>query len=182
MINKAVARRYAQALLALATEKNALDEYEKDLAFVVATISEQLELKNYMESPKVLSDEKKQTIKKLFTDKISPMALNFVCLVIDKQREQYLLDMLIQYRKYMDEAKNIMDAEVRSAVQLTNNDFEELVNKLSKATGKNIRLKQVIDTSLLGGLVVRIGDKVIDGSVAKRLTLLRQSLQDIQFN
>lgn len=181
MINRTVPRRYAQALLMIATEKNALEQYEKELEAFAQILREEPDLKKVMDNPKILPEEKKKILKNIIQDRFDPLVSNFLFLVVDKRREDILTDIIREYKNYADQARNIIDAEVRSAVQLTDKDFRELELKLSQATGKKVRLKSVIDTSLIGGLIVRIGDTVIDGSVVKKLSLLKSRLQQSQF-
>lgn len=181
MINRTVPRRYAQALLMLAVERKAVDQYEKELDAFLALLTRDTAVKNLMDNPRVLPGEKKKALQNLIHNQFSPIITNFLNLVIDKRREGLYEEIIRAYKKYADEARNIIDAEVRSAVELTAKDFKELEKRLSQTTGKNVRLKNVIDTSLIGGLVVRVGDTVIDGSVVKKLSLMKKRLQQSQF-
>ncbi len=180
-MNRTVPRRYAQALLMLAMEKNAVDQYEKELDSFLVLLENDTSVKDLMDNPRVLPEEKKLALKNLIDNRFSHMVTNFLNLIIDKRREGLYQEIIREYKKYADEARNIIDAEVRSAVKLTDKDFRDLEKRLSQATGKNIRLKNVIDTSLIGGLVVRVGDTVIDGSIVKKLSLMKRRLQESQF-
>lgn len=181
MINRTVPRRYAQALLMIAVERNALEEYEKQLEIFREILLNEPNLKVLMDNPKILPENKKKVLIPLIEGRLNQIIVNFLCLVLDKRRENLYLEIIEEYRNYADQARNIIDAEVRSAVQLTDKDFRELEQRLSKATGKKVRMKSTIDTSLIGGLVVRVGDTVIDGSVIKKLSLLKTRLQQSQF-
>jgi len=180
MNNRSVSRRYAQALLMIAFEKNALDQYEQELKAFAGILQSEPKLKMVMDNPKVMPEEKKKLLEQVIQGKVCTMVRNFLFLIVDKKRENYFLDIIAEFSNYADEARNIVDAEVRSVVALTEKDFRDLEAKLAKATGKQVRLKSVIDPKLIGGLVVRIGDTVIDGSVTKRLSLLRKALQQTQ--
>lgn len=181
MINRTVPRRYAQALLMIAVERSLLEEYEKDLETFRGILLDEPYLKEFMDNPKIMPEEKKKVLKPLVEGRLAPLIVDFLCLIIDKRRENMYLDIIEEYQKYADQARNIIDAEVRSAVKLADKDFRELEQKLTQATGKKVRMKSVIDTSLLGGMVVRVGDTVIDGSVVKKLSLLKTRLQQSQF-
>jgi F-type H+-transporting ATPase subunit delta len=180
-MNRTVPRRYAQALLMLAAERNAVDQYETELDSFLVLLKSDRAVKDLMDNPRVLPEEKKRALQNLIKNQFSPIVTNFLNLIIDKRREGLYKEIIGEYKKYADEVRNIIDAEVRSAVQLTDKDFRELKERLSQATGKNVRLKSVIDTSLIGGLVVRVGDTVIDGSVVKKLSLMKNRLQQSQF-
>lgn len=181
MINRSVPRRYAQALLMIATEKNALEQYEQELETFEQILTEEPNLKKIMDNPKILPEEKKKMLKSVIKDRLSPIVSNFLFLIVEKRREGIFIDIIREYKYYADQARNIIDAEVRSAVQLTDKDFRELEQRLSQATGKKVRLKSAIDTSLIGGVVVRVGDTVMDGSIVKKLSLLKNRLQQSQF-
>ncbi|PKM90127.1 MAG: F0F1 ATP synthase subunit delta [Firmicutes bacterium HGW-Firmicutes-12] len=181
MINRAVPRRYAQALLMIASEHNLLEKYEQELDTFKEMLLKEPNLKAFMDNPKVLPEDKKNILKPLIEGRVDPIIVNFLCLIVDKRRENLFLDIIEEYRNYADQARNILDAEVRAAVQITDKDFRELEQKLSKVTGKKVRMKSIIDTSLVGGMIVRIGDTIIDGSVVKKLSLLKTRLQQSQF-
>jgi len=180
MINRSVSRRYAQALLMIAFEKNALDQYEKELEVFAAILETEPRLKEVMDNPKVLPEDKKKLLEQVIQGRVCPIVHNFLCLIVDKRRESFFLDIISEFSRYADEARHIVDAEVRSVVALTEKDYHNLEVRLAKATGNQVRLKSIIDPTLIGGLVVRIGDTVIDGSVIKRLSLLRKRLQQAQ--
>lgn len=174
--NSPIVRRYAQALLMIALEQKAADLYQEELESFINNLNSQPELLEKINNPQIKGDVKKVLIKKLMPENTSNIIANFLNLVVDKKRERYFTAIFHQFIRYADDARNIVDAEVRSAVQLTDKDFRDLQKRLSQATGKNVRLNPVIDTSLLGGMMVRIGEKVIDGSLLKRLSLLKSQL------
>lgn len=181
MINRTVPRRYAQALLMIAAERNQLDKYEQELDAFKQILLNEPNLKEFMDNPKILPEEKKKILTPLVEGRLDPLIVNFLSVIVEKRRGNMYLEIIEEYRNYADAARNIIDAEVRTAVQITDKDFRELEAKLSKATGKKVRMKSTVDTSLLGGMVVRIGDTVMDGSVTKRLSLLKGRLQQTQF-
>lgn len=181
MNNRAVPRRYAQALLMIALEKDALDQYEQELKTFAGILEAETRLTAVLDNPKVLPEVKKKLLEQIIQGRVCPVVFNFLCLIVDKKRESNYLDIIKEFSRYADEARHIVDAEVRSVVALTEKDFRNLEVRLGKATGSKVRLTSVIDPSLIGGLVVRIGDTVIDGSIVKRLSLLRNRLQHTQF-
>lgn len=181
MKNKAVARRYAQALFEIAQEKKAIDLYEEELKLVIEKIENAAKLQKTWLSKELMTDDKKNIVKQFFEGKISNIVRNTLMVLIDKHRELFLDDIFEVYKRFADDSRNIQDAEVRSAAQLTDKDFKALEDKLSAMTGKNIRLTTKVDPSLIGGLVVRIGDKVIDGSVIKRLAVMKNRMKSAQF-
>ncbi|MBZ4687932.1 MAG: F-type H+-transporting ATPase subunit delta [Clostridia bacterium] len=180
MSDKSVARRYAQALFELGQEKDLLEEIQKDLKLVINVIAENEELKKVVEHQLIMAEDKQEIFKEIFADKVNPITLNFLLLVIQKRREFYLQSMYEQFLEYLDEFRGIEEARVKSAVQLSDDIRKSLEKQLEKVTGKKIRLKTEVDPEILGGLTVRIGDKVIDGSIKTRLNLLQKHLRQTE--
>lgn len=176
MLGGAVGRRYAQALFEVASEKNNLDAIEEDLKGILSVIEKEKELQRVLYHPQVTAEKKKELINKIFEAKISKEVQNFLNLIIDKHRETYLSEIVAEFTKMANVARNIVDGEVVSAIKLDESYKEELVKVLNRLAGKDVKPKYKVDPSLLGGMVIRIGDKVIDGSVKNKLKTLRQHL------
>ena len=107
--------------------------------------------------------------------------MNFIKLVLDKRREKYLQEMLVEYTILANTARNMLEAEVRTAAELSPRQEEQLKKSLSDFTGKEVLLKIELDPSLLGGVVIRIGDKVYDGSARQQLQSLKKRLESVHF-
>ena len=180
MIISVVPRRYAQALLMIAVERDAVEQYEAELAQFRQALSANPEVKDLLENMRVAPEKKKKALDLLIKDFASPIIYNFLHLLVDKKRENFFLDVITAYNKYADEVRNIINAEVWSVVELTTKDHRHLEQKLARLTGKKVRLHNIIDPSLLGGIKVKVGDLVIDGSVTTKLTLLKNQLQGTQ--
>lgn len=176
MLENAVSRRYAQAFFALAQETNNVDKLESELQIVVNAINDNDELKKVMEHQLVSPDEKKAIINAVFAQDVSETTMNFLDVVIDKYRASYIPGVYEEFVAYANATRNMIDALVKSAVELTDSDLETIKGKLAAATGKTVRLQSELDPSLIGGVVVRIGDRVVDGSLAGRLAKLKDNL------
>lgn len=176
MLGGAVARRYAQALFDIAQDNNTLDVLEKELKAVTDIIEGEQGIKRILTHPQVMVDAKKEVISALFAGKISDTSLNFLYLIIDRHREAYIPGVTIEYTRLANEAHNRVDAVVTSTKDLTSDQKENLAKVLSRLAGKEVSPEFAVDASLLGGIVVRIGDKVIDGSVKHKLETLQQRL------
>lgn len=181
MMNSAVAKRYGQALLQIAQEKNALDDYQTDLKAVVDAMAENAELSQALTSQKVSMEVKKSVTRQVFAGKVDDNIVNLLCVVIDKGREEFIADIYSAYCSYADEVRNIAYADVRSAYPMTEEQAASLAAQLTKQSGKNVKLNVCIDESLVGGLVVTFGDKVYDGTVGARLEGIKNKLQEVQF-
>jgi F-type H+-transporting ATPase subunit delta len=176
MLNQAVARRYARALFDLAREKGLVDQVDQELGLVVSMIQQNPRLRAVMDDVLIVPEVKRDLVGKLFTGKVSQLVMNFLFVVIAKRREAYIPQM---YRAYLDlanEARGIVEVEVRSAVPLPDQTLQALEAKLAKRTGKRVKFQTQVVPELIGGLVVRVGDQLMDGSVKTRLRRMHERL------
>ncbi|MDD4775050.1 MAG: F0F1 ATP synthase subunit delta [Syntrophomonas sp.] len=177
MLNKSVARRYAEAFFSIAREAGKIDEYQNELGKIVQTIEEIPDLKEYFAHPLLPAKDKKEIAKQVFSSAVSPLTLNFLLLVLDKKRQNYLELINNQYVEMADESRNIKKAELISAMPISDQDVKTLADNLTRSTGKTIQLDVSIDPSIIGGVKIRMGDKIIDASIAKKLEMLKKNLQ-----
>lgn len=176
MLVNQLAIKYAQAVYELAAEKNRLDETEQELRLVEKTIKEYSDLATLVYHPRVLASVKKETLKKIFEPETADFVMKFLLLLVDKRRETALPAIIREYVKLANEARNIAEAEVTTALPLTQEQHDALAAKLSKVTGKRILLKTQLDQSMIGGVIVKMGDKLIDGSVIRQMQMLKNAL------
>jgi len=176
MLNKSVARRYAEAFFSIAQDAGKIDDYQTELALIVQSVEEVEGLQKYFAHPLVPTIEKKDVAKQLFSSKVSAVTLNFLLMVLDKKRQTYLEVIYKEYEEMADESRNIKKAELISAMPVSDADVKSLSDTLSTSTGKTIQLKLTVDPAMLGGVKIRMGDKIIDASVAKKLEMLKKNL------
>jgi F-type H+-transporting ATPase subunit delta len=176
MLTSQLALRYAEALYELAAEKQALVEVGEDLRVVEETLDGFPQLAALLYHPQVPQTAKKDTIAKVFGPQVADYVRNFLLLIIDKRRESALLAIIKEYRILANTAQNIIEAEVTTAMPLAEGELAALSAKLGGITGKNVKIKAEIDKRILGGIIVKIGDKLIDGSVTHQLKKLQASL------
>ena len=177
MLNKSVARRYAEAFFSIAQDAGKVDEFQTELGQIVQSIKETESLGDYFAHPLVPAKEKKELATKLYAQVVSPITLNFLLLLMDKKRETYLETIYYEYQDMADESRNIKKAELVSAMPVPDEDLKTLAENLSKSTGKTIKLDLKVDPTIIGGVKIRIGDKIIDASVAKKLEMLKKNLK-----
>ncbi len=182
MLNKSVARRYAEAFFSIAHEADKITEYQNELGKIIQSIQETEGLLEYFAHPLIPAKEKKEIAKKLFSQAVSEITLNFLMLVLDKKREIYLELIFHEYEEMADEFSNIKKAELISAMAVPEAEVSALAETLSRSTGKTIQLKLTIDPSLLGGVKIRMGDKIIDASIAKKLEMLKKNLKQAKIS
>lgn len=182
MLNKSVARRYAEALFSLAQEINKVDDFQQEMEIVISALDQVPELKRYLEHLLVPVREKKEIVAQIFTGKVSQLTINFLDMILDKRRQAYLYVIVDEYKAMADESNNITKADLFSAKEISSDEVQALAGKLSASTGKVVQLQQVVDESLIGGVKLRIGDRIIDATVAKRLEMLKEQLKKIKIS
>lgn len=176
MLNQAVARRYARALFDLAQAKGIVDQVDREFGMVISMIESNQAFRAVVADVLISPDTKRGLVEKLFTGKLSPLVLNFLLLVVHKRREGYFPQM---YRAYLDmanEMRGIVEVEVRSATALEEPILKDLEGKLASRFGKRVKFETQVAPELIGGLVVRVGDQLMDGSVRTRLRRMRDRL------
>lgn len=176
MIERRIVRRYAAALFAAASKADSVDKVESDLGLVGLTLNASPALWEAITSPVVPAANKRSILQDIFKDKVTDVTLSYLMLLVDKRREEAALQTEEEFVLLANEARGIVHAEATTALPLDEAQQAQLVAKLSATTGKQIRLKCKIDPSIIAGVLVRIGDRVIDGSVKGQLEALREQL------
>ncbi len=178
MINTALARRYAQALVEIGKERKALDKYAGDLAVLSKLMETQADFREVLTNPVFPKDDKKRIanvlLDKLGTDRI---VNNFVNLLIDRKRIDQLAGIEQAFRALVDDIRGITRGVVTSAQTLDDAQMQRVREALSGITGKKVILTAQVDSSLVGGLVAKVGDMVFDGTIRTQLNQLKQSLK-----
>ncbi|MCF6093223.1 F0F1 ATP synthase subunit delta [Microaerobacter geothermalis] len=178
MISGAVAKRYARALFEVAEQKGKLEEVEKDLTAMLGVLNEHPDLRKLLAHPGLHAEEKKEQMKLIFSGKWTEETENFIFLLIDRRREQVLEQVVEEYTKLANQGRGIADAIVTTAQPLSKEDENEIAQRFGKVLSKQLRITNVVDKNILGGIVVRIGDRVYDGSIAGKLKRFKQQLQN----
>ncbi|MBI2909838.1 MAG: ATP synthase F1 subunit delta [Chloroflexi bacterium] len=170
----AAARRYAQAVFQLALEKNEIDRWAADLE-AITDLATRPELLSLLGNPKIPLAEKQRVIREVRPD-LASLAFNLVSLLIVKGRLTIAGQIECQYMAMVDAHRGIERAEVVTAVPLDEDDKAKLKERLEAMTGKQVLLTARVEPSILGGLITRIGDRLIDGSTLTNLLTLKRRL------
>lgn len=176
MREESVARRYAAALFEQARKAGTLVQAGEDLQRVADALTETPALRALLHQPLVTDERKKQALKNGFRDRISPATLAFLELLVDKRRADLLPQIQAEFARRLLDYQNIARATATSAVPLTAEQAAALERSLEARTGKDIQLETAVDPTLLGGVLIRIGDTVLDGTVRGNLERLREQL------
>lgn len=174
--NRALAKKYAAALLALAKETGTLEEVEQELAQIGEIVQQNPELTGFLRNQLISREAKKEVVERIFTQHLNPMVMRFLGVVIDRGRIALLPDIIDVYLELSHVERNIAEAQVRLAVDLTDEEETRLIRELTELTGKEIYLEKTIDPSILGGMIVTIGDRRIDGSLKRQLHEMKTTL------
>ena len=175
MASRVYAKRYAQAVFEIARETGELDGWQSDLN-KIASLGEDAEFAAVMESPPVHFEDKARLLRERLVD-VGPLALNLVYLLVVKGRLSIAGDIADGYRRLLDSHRGIERVEVTTAIPLDDEDKLRLAERLGAAVGKKIMLRSEVDTSVMGGIVVRVGDKLIDGSTRSKLLALKREME-----
>ncbi len=176
MLNIQLATKYARAIFELAQDENKLDEYDGDLAKIQADVFSLPEAVKFFQNPLVPHKAKKDLLAKAFNGEISDNVMNFLMLLVDKSRIGIFNEIYEIFTALKNVEQGILVADVISAFPLTKTQENQLGKKLASVTGKKIKIRKHEDKSILGGLIVTIGDRRIDGSAAGRLRSLQNTL------
>jgi len=182
MSDRAIARRYASALNAEAGETNTVDRVDADMELLHETIGGSRELRLLFSSPVVHTSKKADIIRRLFVEHVSDLVLRFLLLINEKGREGIISEIVDAYRSLRLEQEGIVEAHARVAIMITEDEKASLQASLSGKTGSEIRLHVEEDTGLVGGLIVKIGDQVYDGSLMRKLAVLKRKLAGGSFH
>ncbi len=178
MARKAYGRRYAQAIFEIALEKNELERWQADLQKIVGAISDATFLAA-LESPKIKIEKKTELLKKSLVD-ISPLAMNLVLLLISRGGIGMIGEITDEYQRLMDAHRGIQTADVITAVPLDDKDEEKLAGNIGSLLGTKVVLKSEVDPEILGGIIARVGGKLLDGSIRSKLAALKRELVGVE--
>jgi F-type H+-transporting ATPase subunit delta len=174
MSNLRVARRYARALMMTTEQRKTVESVAKDLALIGTTLHGSRDLRLMMASPVVSPPKKTAVFNELFGKRVSADTLEFVRFLISKGREGLLPEVIEQYKAILDDSLGVVAVTVKSATELTTQQEKELQLQMERYTKKKVRVVISIDKAIKGGLVVKIGDTVLDASIRHQLEILRQ--------
>ncbi|UWD49384.1 F0F1 ATP synthase subunit delta [Clostridioides difficile] len=179
MIN-VVANRYAEALFQLGEEENSTDILFKELEKVVDMMTKvSKDFYKVLKSPLVSKSEKKNLVEIIFDKEVSSNIKNFLKVLVDKDRIAFLEDIELAYKDLLNKKNNITDGIAISAIPMSETDIKELEVKLSNKYNKNVTIENVVDKTILGGVLVRIGNEQIDGTVKTRLDKMKEKLSEV---
>lgn len=169
------ARRYAQAVFEMADEQGTLDRWERDLRILAGAFNDE-SVANFLASPQIPNQEKRRTVQSLLGAEGQPLTLNLVGLLIERGRFGQLPQIYRVFHDMLLERRGIAVGDLTTAVPLGPEELALVRTRLFELLGKEVELRTTVDPSIIGGIIVRVGDQLIDGSVTSQLLKLRERL------
>jgi F-type H+-transporting ATPase subunit delta len=171
----ASARRYAEAAFELAAERHTVDAWTRDLQ-TIADFASEADVGRVLESGRVPAGEKLRLVTAALEPHVSPLAMNLVKLLAARNKLHLAREIFDAFRERADDRRGVAHATVTTAVPLADDERQAIATRLSTLTGKRVDVTPVVDEAIIGGVVARIGDQLIDGSTRTKLIALKRRL------
>jgi len=175
-----IARRYAKALFSLGLGQggDAVSAYGKDLEELAAVLENVPELMRVFANPIFVASEKKAVLDGVLAKlAVSPMVKNFLGLLAEKERLAFLPEIAVYFRTLLDEAQGVVRGRLVTALNLAEARRDQIKSKLEAQTGKKLVLDFAVDPEILGGVMLKVGDKVLDASLRAQLQILKEQIK-----
>lgn len=173
---ESVARNYAEALLVLGRKANEAAAWGDLITQVAAAIDADATLRGFLDSPRISSQQKATVLGKAFGERVPALFLRFLQQLVKNRRQSLIPQVAAEYATLLDASQGIVHARVTLAQPAADDETAMIAQRLSQVVGKTVVPHVTVDPTILGGLVVRLGDTVMDGSVRRRLSVLRRRM------
>ncbi|TCP20257.1 ATP synthase F1 subcomplex delta subunit [Scopulibacillus darangshiensis] len=175
-MSEAVAKRYAQALFEIAKEHGQVDSYEAQLKMVKETIAASKELRQVLNHPQIDKKDKKALIEKLFHSDTSTEMLNLLYVLVDRSRENIIPYLYLDFVDFANDDRGIVDMIVTTATPMDEEEQRKFTEELAAKLQKKLRLTIKVDKDIIGGMIVKVGNRVFDSSIAGKLQRFKREL------
>ncbi|HSU80071.1 MAG TPA: F0F1 ATP synthase subunit delta [Candidatus Angelobacter sp.] len=172
-----IAKRYAHALYEVAEDRKSVDDVETQLILVHETVKTSKDLDAMLKSPRIKAEDKKAVLEQIFKDDVNPEVINVLKVMVDRKRETSMSHLAEEFTAIANEARGIADMYVTTAVPLSQEEEAKLADTFGKVVNKQLRVHSKIDPKVIGGVLVRIGNRVYDGTLAGKLNRFNQELK-----
>jgi len=171
-----VSNKYAMAMIEIAEKNGILDEINTNLALIKEIVNSNSELKEFLGHPLIKNEDKKEVLEKIFKEEVCAYSMNLVKLLADRKRLIILPFIFDYYNKILCKIRNMGTAQVITAVQIDEAMINRVKEKLEKMFSRQIKIKSMVDKEIIAGMVIKIDDKVIDGSIRNKLEEMKKQL------
>ncbi|NEO84802.1 MAG: F0F1 ATP synthase subunit delta [Spirulina sp. SIO3F2] len=177
LLSSEIAEPYAQALMSIAQSQNLTEDFGQDIRDLDALLDESAELRDFVTNPIIQDSDKKAVLRNIMGSGAHALLVNFLMLLVDKRRIVFLQEVLAQYLALLRKLNQTVLAEVITARALTSEQEQEIGHKVRVMTSaREAELKVSVDPSILGGIIIRVGSKVVDASLQGQLRQIGMSL------
>jgi F-type H+-transporting ATPase subunit delta len=173
MRDSTIARNYAEALLALARKSDDLAGWGRMIDEVASAIERDDRLRHFLEAPQISADQKNAVLQKAYEDRAPRLFLRYLQRLVKNRRQMLIPTIATEYRDLVDEVEGRLHAEVTLAKAPDDEERATIARQLTHAFGKPVVPQVRVNPNILGGIIVRVGDRVMDGSIRKRFSVLR---------
>ena len=179
MRDETVSRNYAEALFELGRKHEKLEEFQDGIQAIARLLDENDAFRRFLETPRIGAPAKKEVVRKAFGEALPRPLLNFVLITVDKRRQRLLREIARGFTKLLDEHLGRTHVEISVARELGSDTVEQIGRKLSEMLGTEAIPHVRVRPEILGGVVIRTGDRVFDGSLRRRLEGMRRRLHQV---
>jgi F-type H+-transporting ATPase subunit delta len=177
LINSEVGEPYAQALMSLAQQRDLTNQFGETFRALDSLLSESKEFKDFVLNPVIKGKDKKAVLKQVLGGDANPYLVNFMMLLVDKRRIVFLEPIVEQYLNLLRKLNQTVLAEVTSATELSDSQKQNIIEKVKAiADASDVELRTSVDSDLIGGVIIKVGSKVIDASIRGQLRRISISL------
>lgn len=180
MVPQGIAKRYATALFHAAIDKNVAGDIQEELQGLGRVLEDNPSFEAFLLSPQILTEDKKKLLEDAFQQRASQLFLEFVELIIDKKRFPAIGEIIEAYNYLYEHHLGIVEVKAITAVPMTAKMEESIRKRLSDVIGQKVRLTPQINPDIIGGIILIMEDKIIDGSVRFELQKLKRELDEIR--
>lgn len=178
---KLISKTYGEALFELAVEENKVDVFEQEISAILDILNQNPDFMQLLNHPKIAKEEKLQVVKEVFGGKVEKEILGFLNIIVAKERNKDLIAIMEYFLDEVKAMKGVGVCYVTTPTELKDAQKEAIVKKLLETTSfKQMEMHYSIDEKLIGGMVIRIGDRVVDSSIQTKLSNLEAQLLKIQ--
>ena len=174
-----IASKYSRALFELGKDHDNLLKLKESLTEFWQLVQDNQDLNELLFHQRLMPAEKKKVLEKIFADELNKDILHFIFILIDKRREFFLESIIKEFDSLVDDAESILHVEVTSAVELEASMLDKLKEKLDSLLDYNIQIENKVDEEIIAGIVLKIEDYIIDGSLRNELNRLKQKIKAI---
>lgn len=180
MIAHEVAKKYSTALFNIVKEKGLIETAYQQFEELDNLVRTDDTLLRFLLAPHILDRQKVGLVRNVFGPRLDPLFVEFLLVLVKKYRIGYLHEIIESFRKLVADERGMIVAQIVTAQPLTDAERSDLSTQLQARTGKTIELEEKVDPSILGGMIVILGDRIIDGSVRCSLGLLKEKLMKLK--